>query len=82
MSFDVDWSPDAEADLAEGWLASSDRMAITRAQHRVDRFLASDPHQGRYLSEGLYWVHEVPLIVYYEINDDAGAVNVTNVYFY
>jgi hypothetical protein len=54
---------------------------LLRAQHRVDRFLASDPHQGRYLSEGLYWVREDLLIVYYEIDDDAGAVNVTNVYF-
>jgi mRNA-degrading endonuclease RelE of RelBE toxin-antitoxin system len=80
MPFDVHWSPEAEADLAEAWLGSSDRMALTKAQHRVDRFLEKDPHQGRYRSEGLYRVNEDPLIVFYEIDDDTQTVRVTNVY--
>jgi plasmid stabilization system protein ParE len=44
MKFTVIWSPDAENDLAEIWLAANDRPDVTAAGDRIDALLQEDAH--------------------------------------
>jgi hypothetical protein len=43
MKWTVLWKPDAEGDLAELWVNSVDRQAITDAANRIDVVLRKDP---------------------------------------
>jgi hypothetical protein len=45
MRFTVTWHPSAESELADVWMGSSDRAAISQAANLIDRALASDPLQ-------------------------------------
>jgi hypothetical protein len=81
--FQVIWSPHALSQLAALWNAatSSDRLEITRAQHRIDQALADDPKSaGTELSEGLWRIHDPPLLAFYEINDVHRILRVTDIY--
>ena len=42
MNFQVDWMPQAVTQLADLWLAATDRNAVTAAAHVVDQTLAVD----------------------------------------
>ena len=43
MWYTVTWSPFAQDQLADLWLAAADRDALTRAAHEIDRTLRDDP---------------------------------------
>jgi hypothetical protein len=44
MRYTVAWSPDAERDLAEIWLAAGDRAEVTAAGDKIDAALRADAH--------------------------------------
>lgn len=70
-AFQVDYSRDAEDDLANYWLAAPDRTAVTRAERIIFDKLQADPFgNGRNVAEGLYRIVEAPLAMYYTINAD------------
>jgi mRNA-degrading endonuclease RelE of RelBE toxin-antitoxin system len=78
--FTVISSDEAEAELARLWLNAKDRKAVTAAQHQIDRELASDPHRaGTELSEGLWQIRVPPVKAFYEIDDQARIVRITNI---
>ena len=83
--YQVIWSSAALRQLAAIWnpASSADRLAITRAQHRIDKALAHDPKTaGHQLSEGLWKLHDPPLLVFYELNELHKILRVTDVYFF
>ena len=43
MRFTVTWHPAAEAELADIWLRSNDRVSVTQAADGVDQVLATNP---------------------------------------
>jgi hypothetical protein len=45
MRYTVVWHADARDNLAELWLAASDRRSITASADQIDRELAVDPNQ-------------------------------------
>lgn len=81
MPYQLFWSPSALDQLAAIWLSAPNRSDIWRAEHRINQALATDPKSaGQELSEGLWKLHDPPLLVFYEINDVHKAVRVTDVY--
>ena len=76
----VIWLPDAEAQLAETWLASDCQNDVTTASQMIDRRLAENAESiGVDLSEGLRRLDEQPLRVIYEILDDDMMVCIASV---
>jgi len=76
----VIWLPDAEAQLADVWLASDCRNDVTTASQVIDRKLAENAESiGVNLSEGLRRLDEPPLRVIYEILDDDMMVCIASV---
>jgi len=43
MKYTVIWKPDAHAELASIWNASTNRQAVTDAADKIDQFLTSSP---------------------------------------
>ena len=79
MNYQVDWHPEAEADLARLWTSGVARKTMARAQARIDSLLATDPWaSGIHVSEGLFAVHESPLYVQYEIDQGTRRVVVVS----
>lgn len=77
-SFAVEWTPEASAELARIWMQARDRRAVTAAQARIDRLLASDPRQhGHFRSEGLFRIDVPPLSCTYTVDDGGQRVEVT-----
>jgi plasmid stabilization system protein ParE len=80
MNFDVWWIPAAENQLAEIWMAATDRNAVTQAADRIDTALAADP-----LGVGESWpdryrvLIDMPLVVYYEVSEPDQRVRVLRV---
>jgi hypothetical protein len=81
MSYRVDWTQEAEDQLAAIWTQFvPHRQAITQAQDRIDRQLSADPFRnGNHLAEGLYVIHVPPLRAGYEISQADQAVTVVSV---
>ena len=80
MSYTVKWEPDPVSTLSEIWLEAADRKAITAAQARIDRLLASDPlANATFVSEGLYGMNAEPLRVLLEISIPKRVVKVVSV---
>ncbi len=81
MNYSVDWTPEADARLAEVWLNHpAARQAITEAQDRIDRLLAADPlRHAQSQVEGLYTLDEPPLRAQYEISEDERHATVVSV---
>jgi hypothetical protein len=80
--FTVEWSPEAEDQLAAIWLrtAPADRPSVNAAQNRIDHDLAADPlGRGTLIAEDLYSIHVSPLKGYFEIDIAALLVRVTAV---
>ena len=76
----VVWVSDAEAELAEIWLASTSRDRIASASHAIDSTLANDAESaGIILAEGLKAVDEPPLRVLFEILERDRMVRVLKV---
>lgn len=80
MSYIVDWEAPARATLATIWIRAANRQAVTTAQARIDRLLATDPlGHGIAISEGLYAVEVHPLRALFEIAETEKCVTVVSV---
>ncbi len=56
------------------------RTAITKAQHRIETRLASDPERvGLYISGGVFRIEEWPLRELYTINPILGEVEIFSI---
>jgi len=72
MNYRVEWTSEAENDLATLWNAAADRNAVTTASEWLDRHLALDPlHFGEPWASS---VHRIairdPIGVEYEVIED------------
>jgi hypothetical protein len=77
MSFQVLWLPDAEQELAQVWMESSDRSAITRAVHRVENRLTANPaNEGESRTKSRRIAFERPLAIIFRVRPSERAVEV------
>jgi hypothetical protein len=81
MRYTVVWSQSAHARLAELWLASSDRRALTIAADEIDRRLARDPLRDS-IAQGTRTraIELPPLLVLFTIDDGDMKVLVERVH--
>ena len=80
MRFTVSWHPLAEDELADIWLRSSDRAALTQAANYIDHVLATDP-----LSQGEEFYGDrllvaLPLAVTYTVSEADRSVQILQVW--
>lgn len=77
MKWTVVWMAQAEADLAELWIESEDRDALTFAIDLIDELLSEDPeNQGESRDEGERWLMVRPVTVQYVVSVDDRLVTV------
>jgi hypothetical protein len=77
----VRWTPTAEQELADIWLKTSDRMAVTLASNTIDRLLAQDPERRgipRFDTVRTFAIH--PIVVDFEVIDQDLTVYVLSVW--
>jgi hypothetical protein len=75
--FTAVWSPNIIAALADIWLNSSDRAAVTLAAAEIERLLRDDPMlHGVPVKEGLWGLSKPPLRVLFTINEADRLVEV------
>jgi hypothetical protein len=80
MSFTVTWLPDAEAELAELWLAASDRERIRAAADQIDLQLRNDPTSvGESRARDRRILIVAPLVVTYRVRVADLIVQIVNV---
>ena len=80
MIFTVVWLPDAERELAEIWIAATDRNRVTAAAGMIDEQLRRDPESaGESRSGGRRILIAPPLAATYRIRVDDRFVAVANV---
>lgn len=80
MSFTVVGSREVEKQLAEIWLAASDRESVTSAANAIERLLRHDPTgHAVHLSEGLWSLSVHPLLVIFEVREADRIVEVASV---
>jgi hypothetical protein len=78
--YTVLWLQQAQDELAQIWIESTDRKAITSATATLDNLLATDPaQQGEELAEGLRRLTVQPLQVWFEVRELDRTVEVSNV---
>jgi hypothetical protein len=80
MDWTVVWLPDAEYELAERWLASTDRDRITLAADQIDKLLRHAPDSvGESRDAGRRILIVPPLAVFYRVLSDDRIVQVSHV---
>ena len=78
--YTVVWPQSSLDELAEIWLKSSDRAAVTSAAHQIDQALAEDPgRKGLEVSEGLRALYVEPLRILFVARDDDRIAEVVRV---
>lgn len=82
MNYAVEWTPDAENDLAALWNTAPDRAVVTAASAWLDARLAYDPlHFGQPWASG---VHRIavrdPIGIEFEVIEDDKRVIVHGVF--
>jgi len=80
MRYTVQWRRTAEAALADIWLCATDRQAVTRATHEVDRELAMSPETKGLDFYGDRLLLIAPLHVVFRVEPDDRRVTVLNVW--
>jgi hypothetical protein len=80
MRYTVVWHADARDDLAELWLAASDRRNVTAAADQIDRELAVNPEQKGQQFYGDWFFEISPLCVIYSISPDDQLVEVLQIW--
>ena len=80
MRFTVIWSVAAQDQLADVWLASPNRGAVTLAQHQIDQLLRVDPDLRGMPFFGDRILVVLPLRVVFHINSDDMIVEVQEVW--
>jgi hypothetical protein len=81
MTFTVVWLPQVQSRLAHIWLHASDRAAVTRASHEIDRLLRLRPLAVGTESGGARHLSVPPLEVGYSVSPDDCLVEVTHVIY-
>jgi hypothetical protein len=77
MNFTVVWKSDSQNDLADLWIAASDRAAITKAADTIDRLLCQDPFANSESRTGNNRIMIVPpLAVSYDVSEEDCLVTV------
>lgn len=79
MPFTVVWLPAAQDALAELWVRSVDRQAITDAADRIDRALRLTPDSVGRPQPGYRVYADPPLVVAYQVLPDDCLVRVVRV---
>jgi plasmid stabilization system protein ParE len=78
--YTVVWVDSAQDELAEIWIRTQDRNAVTAATSAIDQHLAVDAGaKGTELSEGLHAFHAAPLRVLFAVREDDRIVEVLRV---
>lgn len=81
MSYDVEWLPTAEVELANIWTNAPDKAAVTASADAVDSVLASNPlsvGEGRGGERRILFME--PLVVEYQVRPQDHGVTVFNVW--
>jgi hypothetical protein len=76
MHYTVVWLPTAQNQLAELWMASANRAAITAAANEVDRLLRDDPETRGVDFYGDRLLVVPPLQIVYSVRPDDRIVEV------
>ena len=77
MNFTVTWLPDAENELAEIWLTSTDRNAVTKSAAEIDRLLAEKgPNEGESRPANTRVTFVRPLAVLFRVDPSSRTVTV------
>ncbi len=80
MKFTVIWTPVAERELAELWLAADDKAEVTRVSQAVERQLKIDPeHAGESRVGPIRLLLEPPLGFVFSVSPDDYLVKVVHV---
>ena len=80
IEYAVVWTLSAREELAEVWMASPDRAAVTQTVTTIDRELSMDAGTaGNELSEGLRVLVIVPLRVLFSVRESERIVDVEKV---
>ena len=81
MRWTVVWMPKAEADLAELWIESEDREALTFAIDLIDELLSQDPLKQGDSREGQErWLIMRPVTIQYTVSPDDRLVTVLTIW--
>jgi hypothetical protein len=81
MRFTVIWIPEAEAQLADTWLNSTNRDAVRKAAFEIERLLRTNPtNVGESRSEGQRILQVSPLGVRFMVLEDDRTVQVLRVW--
>lgn len=79
MIYDVEFSLDAAAELLRIAEVVGSAVIVLQAADAIRRQLENDPaNKGKFLSEGLYYIDELPLRAFFLINADSMVVEVTD----
>jgi plasmid stabilization system protein ParE len=79
--YTVRWKRTALDQLAEIWLAASDRAAVNMAVEEIDQLLASQPSEtGESRSEDVRIYFCPPLGVFFELDEKSSTVHVLRVW--
>jgi hypothetical protein len=78
--YTVTWLDEAQAELAQIWVAAKDRQSVTDAANSIDKQLCYDAeNKGQPLSEGLRTLYIPPLHVLFAVSDSDRLVEVSSV---
>ena len=81
MKYTVVWKPEAERRLATIWNQATDRNAVARAAHVIDKALGTDADEvGESREEGFRVLFELPLGVVFEVSRDDRIARVVAVW--
>ena len=80
MRFTVIWRRRAQGELANVWINSSDRQAVSDAAARIDRILRIDPHLRGRPFDGDRILVEEPLAAVFTIDPGDRKVEVLAVW--
>ena len=79
MSFDVQFSLESAAELVRITGVVGSAVKVLQAADKIRLKLQNDPSdQGEFLSEGLYFIDEIPLRAFYLIDVESMMVEVTD----
>jgi hypothetical protein len=80
IRFTVVWHEDAQNRLAQVWMDSRDRNAVTEATHIIDIHLASDPElKGTAVEGELRELVQPPLSVLFAVSEPDRLVKIVHV---
>ena len=79
MTYDVEFSLEATAELVRIAAAVPSAASVLQAVEAIRRTLENDPAKaGQFLSEGLYYIDEEPLRAFFVIDDKSMVVEITD----